>query len=292
MKVIGNDDFGKELAKQLGIDFIEFEQRVFPDSEVCPRIIGDVSKDVLIANHLSLPIDPNRYFIETLMLVKLSKEMGAENIDILMPYFVYSRQDKVFRKGEPFSAKFILDFLEKAGMRKFYTVSSHADRNLDRLSFSNIPAYNINGFVSIGNFLKTKLKNPLIIGPDKGAEFYAKTVAGILKCDYALLEKSRDLNTGSLEIKCNIDVSDKNVVLVDDIVSSGGTMIKAIDLLKQNGAKSISCYAVHLVSDQAIDRISENAKEFLFTDTIQTPISKISVIPELVDVINRTLHRQ
>ena len=128
MIVVGNDDFAKKLATALGSKFVPFEQRVFPDGEVCPRILGDVEKNAIVANRMSLPLEPNKYFIETLLLIKNLQELGVENIDVVMPYFVYARQDKIFRDGEPFSYKFVLETLHRAGVNRFFTVSSHAER--------------------------------------------------------------------------------------------------------------------------------------------------------------------
>jgi len=279
MKVIGNNSFGEAIAKLLGAEFIKFDQRIFPDGEVCPRVIDKIDDAIVIVNHMSLPIEPNKYFIETLLLLKDAIHLGARNVDVVMPYFVYSRQDKVFRDGEPLSAKFMLETFEKAGARNFFIVSSHAEREKDKLTIANIPTYNVNGFVDIGNYLKIKdFLDPVVIGPDEGAEFFAKTVADVLGCRYCLLDKERNLDTGEIEMKCNADVNGKDVVIVDDIISSGGTMLRAIDLLKKAGAKDVYCYVVHMVSEQAMNKISPHVKEFLCSDTIETPLSRISVI--------------
>lgn len=282
MTVVGNDNFAKELATALGAEFVQFEQRTFPDDEVCPRILGDVNKDVILVNHMKLPLEPNKYFMETLLLIKTLREL-TENIDVVMPYFVYARQDKSFREGEPFSARYVLETLHKAGASRFFTVSSHTEREKERLT-SDMPAYNVNGFVAIGNYLKEKdFPSPIIIGPDNGAEHFAITVADIVDCDYALLEKHRDLDTGEIEMKCNVNVRGKEVIIVDDIISSGGTMVNAIKSLKDAGAKGISVYVVHLVSEKGIEKISPHVREFLATDTISTPVSRISVIEQFAE---------
>lgn len=282
--VVGNDNFAKHLAGALGAEFVQFEQRVFPDGEVCPRILGDVNKDVILVNHMKLPLEPNKYFMETLLLIKTLQDLGAENIDVVMPYFVYARQDKSFRSGEPFSAIYVLETLHKAGMSRFFTVSSHTERDRDKLNISNIPAYNVNGFLAVGNYLKKKnFSSPIVIGPDDGAEHFAKTVSNALDCDYALLEKHRNLDTGEIEMKCNVNVRGKEVIIVDDIISSGSTMVSAIQSLKDAGAKSIFVYIVHLVSDKGIEKISPHVREFLASDTIETPLSKISVVGQLAE---------
>ena len=286
MIVVGNDDFGRELASALGSEFMQFERRIFPDGEVCPRIRGIVEKDAVVVNRMGLPLEPNGYFIETLLLLKNLQELGAENIDIVMPYFVYARQDKIFRDGEPFSYKFVLETLHKAGANRFFTVSSHAERDKERLTMSRMPAFNVNGFVAVGNYLKRKdFAAPTVIGPDKGAEHFAQTVARALECDYTLLEKRRDLDTGEVEMECNVNLNNREAIIVDDIVSSGSTMLPAIELCKQNGAKDVFVYVVHLVSGKGIEKISPHVKEFLASDTIATPVSKISVVEQLAEKI-------
>ncbi len=283
MIVVGNDDFGERLAKAIDAKFVAFEQRTFPDGEVCPRIMGDIDKDVILVNHMKLPLETNRYFMETLLLVKTLQEFGAEKIDVVMPYFVYARQNKVFRSGEPFSAKYVLETLHKAGAKRFFTVSSHAERDKDKLT-SIISAFNVNGFISIGNYLKKKnFSNPIIVGPDEGAEHFARTVSDIIGCEHTLLEKHRDLATGEVTMSCSVDLKNKNVIIIDDIVSSGSTMMPAIELCKKNGTKDVFVYVVHLVSEKGIEKISPHVREFLASDTIETPISRISIVEQLAE---------
>ena len=283
--VVCNDEFGEKLAKRIGAKAIKFEKRIFPDGEVCPRLMSSVSADeAIIVNRMTLPMDPNSYLLETLFLAKNIIGHGIKNVDVVMPYFVYGRQDKVFRPGEPSSAKFILDLFEKTGVRKFYTITSHAQRHKEMLDLSDIPSYNINGLVPVAEYLKKKkFKNPIFIGPDQGSEFFAKTVAGILGYKHDLFYKTRNRETGKITMSSNIDLTGREVILVDDIVSSGGTLINAINIAKKNGAKEVYVYVVHLVSDKGIKNIVPRVKEFLCTDTIDSKISKISVVDELAE---------
>ncbi len=284
MIVLGNDAFGKSLAEKLGAEFVKIEQRVFPDGEVCPRISGEINNShAVIAMRMSLPLDPNRYLIETLFAIKNLKGLGVKKIDVVMPYFVYARQDKAFRKGEPFSAKYVLELLKEAGASRFFTVTSHADRNKERISLSD-SAYNINGFVAIGDYLKKNgLKNPLIIAPDDGAEKFAETVAIHIGCEYTVFEKRRDLDTGEVEMKSSADMKGKEVIIVDDIISSGSTMLKAKDICKKNGAKSVMAAVVHVVSEKGIESIPN----LVATDTINSTASKISVVEMVADRIKK-----
>ncbi len=282
MIVLGNDDFGEKLAEKLGTKFSRIEQRVFPDGEVCPRIIDGINDNhAVVALRMKLPLDPNMYLIEILFTIKNLKSLGVKKIDVVMPYFVYARQDKAFRKGEPFSAKYVIELLKEAGTSRFFTVTSHADRNKEKISLSD-SAYSIDGFVAVGNYLKeNNLKNPLIIAPDDGAEKFAETIAIHIGCEYAVFEKHRDLDTGSVSMKSSVDMKGKNVIIVDDIISSGGTMLKAIDLCKNNGAKSVMAAVVHVVSEKGI----RNIKSLVAMDTIDSDVSKISVVELMADRI-------
>ncbi len=290
MIVLGNDDFGERLAEKLDAKFIRIEQRVFPDGEVCPRIADDINgSHAVIALRMSLPPDTNRYLVETLLTIKNLKSMGVKKIDVVMPYFVYARQDKAFRKGEPFSSKYILELLKEAGASRFFTVSSHADRNKERISLSDLPAHNIDGFAAIGNYLKGTVINPMVIAPDKGAEEFAATVAEQAGCDYAVFEKHRDLDTGDVVMSSDARLDGKDVIIVDDIISSGGTMLNAIEVCRKNGAKSVMAAVVHVVSERAVKNISPHAM-LIATDTISSDVSRIPVTNLLAEKMMEVMH--
>ncbi len=279
--VLGFDGFAENIAMHLNAGFARIERRIFPDTEVCPRI-PDVPEagHVVFVNRMSLPLNPNSHLVETLIVLKNLSSSGIEDIDVVMPYFVYGRQDKIFREGEPFSARYVLELLRDAGASRFFTVSSHAERDKAVLGVADIPAFNINGFVAIGQYLKgLALDNPMIVGPDKGAEGFVETVASALGCDSALFEKHRDLVTGDVIMRAGVNVKGRDVILVDDIIGSGGTMLKAIDLCKE--ARRIYCAVVHMVSDRRVREMQEKTKQFIICNTIDSPkyhaLQKVSV---------------
>lgn len=276
MTVVGNDAFGEALARHLGVQFVQLERRIFPDGEVCPRITSTVSGHVVLAHRMSLPADPNAYLMETLLAVKTLKSLGATAIDVVMPYFVYGRQDKAFRSGEPLSAKYVLELLSDAGTSRLFTVSSHADREQERVSIARVPVYNIDGFVALANELKgISLDCPLIIGPDDGAASFVRTVSSVLGCESALFEKQRSAETGDIIMRGDVAVDGRNVVLVDDIVGSGGTMLKAIGLCSE--AARVWCAVVHLVSDKGLHAIRKQTTGFFTCNTISSPVATVGV---------------
>jgi len=289
MIVIGPiDGFSEELAKNLSANFIELDRRIFPDKEVCPRIVLDKdikNEHVVLVNRINRPLNPNRYLVEYLLTIKNLKELGAKEIDVVMPYFVYARQDKVFRRGEPLSTNYVLELLKEAGATRFFSISVHFQKKEGKFP-APMPAFNISGFVSIADYLKTlNLKNPIIIGPDKKSGDFAKQIADILQCESTYLEKERDLDTGAIETKTELDVSGKDVVIVDDIAASGTTLINAIENLKNS--ERVICTVVHpILTDECLEKVSSKAK-FIACNTIESPISKISVTERIAKFVKQ-----
>jgi ribose-phosphate pyrophosphokinase len=287
MIVLGSDEFAEKLARDLSADHVAIEKTIFPDGESRPRILGELDKHVVLAERMSVPTDPNRYLVETLLTLRNLKAGGVEEIDVVMPYFVYAKQDKIFRPGEPYSAKHVLELLEQAGTSRFFTVSSHAERDSETLSLTKMPAYNINGFEAIGEYLKKlNLNNPIVVGADMGVNLSTKTVSGIIAAEKTSLKKERDLDTGSIVMHGEMNAKNRDIVIIDDMISSGGTMIKAIEIAKKSGAEKIISAVVHpVLAKGAYEKISPMVWKFLATDTIDSPISAISVTGKLAEKI-------
>lgn len=288
MLVIGHDDFGQKIADFLDVGFVHFEKRIFPDGEVCPRIMEEISDDhVVFVNRMALPAVPNTYYMETLLAMKCLRGMGVDKIDVVMPYFVYSRQDKVFRKGEPHSARYVLDLLKHCGASRFFTVVSHVDRTKDMID-ADLPAYNVDGFSAIGKYLKNlRLDNPLILGADLSVDVFTQRVAHALGVDGTAIEKKRNYDTGELTVvERKIDCEGRDLVIVDDIISSGGTMMKAIEIGRGCGAKRIIAAAVHGVFSQGtLDRVKMKTWKTVTTDTVINPAAEISVAEKIAEKI-------
>ena len=294
MIVIGpRDGFSDKLAENLGCEFFELERKTFPDREIRPRILGVENINspgrVILASRLERPLDPNRYLVEILLTAKNIKSLGCDSITLVMPYMVYARQDKVFRPGEPLSAAYIMELMRHAGIERLVTVSCH---------FSGIETFcpglkatSISGFKSIGKHLvEMGLKNPVVIGPDKKSGAWAKEIVDILGSgEYTFLEKHRDRNSGEVQTEetLSVDTSGRDVVIVDDIASSGGTLVNAINIVKKHQPKKIIIAVVHpILSGDCVEKVrTAGADMFLATDTIPSEISKISVIEDIARFI-------
>lgn len=287
MLVVGpKDGFSEELAENLKCGFIALDKRVFPDNEICPRIMldnGIKDEHVVLVNRMQRPTDPNRYLVELLLTIKNLRALGVKKIDTVMPYLVYARQDKIFRKGETLSTQYILQLLKDAGASRLFSVSVHFQREEGKFH-APLPAFSISGFIPIANYIKKlNLKKPIIIGPDKKSGQFAKEIAEAMQCESAYLEKKRDLDTGTIETKTKLDVSGRDVVIVDDIASSGSTLIHAIENL--NNPNKVICAVVHpVLTGDCLEKVSKKA-EFISCNTIASPISKISVAARIAEFI-------
>ena len=279
MLVLGSDDFAKAIAEKLNAVFVLLEKRVFPDGEICPRITEPLlDKHVIFVNRLnSNKFNPNEYFVESLLVIRNLKEKGVQTIDFVMPYMVYSRQDKVFREGEPFSARKVLGLLADAGVNRIFTVSSHYERDKEILT-AKIPVINIDGYEAVCGYIKKLgIENPIIAGADFSESVPIKNVSRHLGCESLVLNKKRDLNTGEIETKGELEKG-RNVVIIDDEISSGGTIIKAIDICKKAESKSVSVFVIHgKFAGNALENVKAIADNLAVSDSINTPVSEFSI---------------
>jgi ribose-phosphate pyrophosphokinase len=295
MIVVGSDGFAESLASQLGAGFVRFETRVFPNSEINPRLMLDgrsvAGEKALLVVRTGSQDDhrPNRMLVETILLLRTLSQLGASPA-VVWPWFAYSLQDKSFRDGEPRSAECVLDLLRDAGARAFFTVSSHMDRRDGAMGYyTKMPCFTMSAFPLIAEHLRGKVDRPLVIGPDFTSDFSAKEVSAALGGESSSVHKKRDKDTGETTITSHgiTGVGGRDVVIVDDIANTGGTIAKAIKLCKENGAKRVISCVVHAVlAKDCLGRVSSEG-EFVACDTIDSPISKVTVVPRLAEFIKR-----
>jgi ribose-phosphate pyrophosphokinase len=290
VSVIGSDSFAQELAKELSANYTQIEKRVFPDGEICPRISTSLENHVILAERMNLPLDANRHMMEILLTLRNLKHMGIEKVDLVMPYFIYSRQDKIFRSGEPFSAQYVLEMIKDSGVNNVFTVSSHTQRDSENFELGGLKVYNINGFKALGEYAKNmKLKTPVVAASDMGVKKDAEMVAKAIGSECVAFAKERDLKTGDIKIKCSFEIPGNDVIIVDDIISSGITMVKSLETAKDCGAAKIFCLAVHIVSKDGIDLVSSECEKLVSANTIDNPKAEISVVKDLAEKIRRVI---
>jgi len=282
MYIIGgtaSKNVAEELSSLLKMPLAKTISKRFPDNEFYFRIIDNIKgKDVIIVQ-TTYP-DPN--LVELFIIQNAVEEAKAKKITVVIPYYGYARQDKKFQEGEPISAKAIAGLISLNADRVI-TVDPHKEHILDFFSTS---AYSCTAVPEIAKYLKKK-KIDLVLAPDKGALDRAKQVSDMINCDYDYMEKTRiDGNTVEMKPK-KLQVKNKNVAIVDDIISTGGTMALAIKELKKQGAGKIYVACTHgLFASDSIKRLKQaGCNEIISTDTIQSKYSKVKIAPCIVDLI-------
>lgn len=270
----------EDLAKILDATLAKTITKRFPDSELYVRLLDDLEGEEVVIVQTTFP-DPN--IIELFLLQNAAIEAEAEIVTTVIPYFGYARQDTMFKKGESISAKALAKLISLNSDRVI-TVDPHKEYILD---FFETEAFSCSAVPNIAEYFKTKDLD-LILAPDKGALERAKKASNIVACDFDYMEKTRiDGNTVEIKPK-NLDARNKRVGIIDDIISTGGTMAKSIKELKKQGATKVFVSCTHgLFAGDAIKKLkSAGCDEIISTDTIENDYSKVkiaSTISKLID---------
>jgi ribose-phosphate pyrophosphokinase len=283
MYIIGgtaSKNVAEEISKELCVPLANAISKRFPDDELYVRILDDISGEDVIIVQTTYP-DPN--IIELFLLQNAAKEAGAKKITVIIPYLGYARQDTKFKEGEPISAKTIARLVSLQA-DKVITVDPHKEHILD---FFAVPAFSCSAVSELSKYLKKK-NIDLVLAPDKGALERAKKASSIINCDFDYMEKTR-IDGNAVEIKPkHLDVNNKNVAIIDDIISTGGTMAKSIQELKKHGAKNIFVVCTHgLFVGEAIKKLrAAGCTEIIATDTIKSVFSKVSSAPCIAQLLS------
>ena len=278
--VIGGNasqDLAKRLARKLKATYINTELRTFPDGENKITLSAKPKKNrIIVVQSAYPPVDSN--LIQCLSLISKAKQFSS-NVIAVVPYMGYARQDREFLPGEVVSMQVIAKLFKAAGATKLIVVDIHS---LIGLKHFKISAKNISAVPELVKFFKKlKLKNPLVVSPDLGGKKRTKEFAKLLNSNYIALKKKRDRKTGKVKIiSTNLkQVIGKDIILVDDMISSGGSIIKATEFLKKQKCKRVfvSCTHALLVGD-AEKRIKKaGVTKIVSTNTIPGTTSKVDV---------------
>ena len=285
---------GVKIAKELGLNPISTEFKKFPDGENYLRINLDdesliAGNEVVIIQSTgpSAAADQNARLIELAMIIASVRRMGASKIIVIVPYLAYARQDKVFRPGECRFAKVLLRMINALGIDEFFTVDVHEPSILDELNCKTI---NISSMKILADYVKSLgVKDIVVVSPDKGAVERSTAFASFFGNDIpiVLFEKQRDVKTGEVVMVGNIPLKHKNVVIADDIISTGGTMANAIKLSKESGANKIYAVATHaLMLENAKYRILTAGADYIIgTDSIDSEVAVVSLAKTIADYL-------
>jgi ribose-phosphate pyrophosphokinase len=268
------------VAAILGDQLASCEYRTFPDGESYSQVITEPGDDVAIIQSTLT----DRDIVYILQLLDICRD---KKVSLVIPYFGYARQDKIFKPGEPMTARAIAcalnPFLGDEG--RVYTVNIHAS---SVLSHFNCRAENLDATPLLADSVRSLgLDNPVVISPDKGAVAMAKTAALCLgaECDY--LEKTRLSGTEVSMAPKEIDVNERDVVIFDDMIATGGTMATAISLLRKQGARKVFLAAVHpvLTGNAVLKLYRSGVEAVIATDTIDRGVGTVSVAPLIAEAL-------
>ena len=289
-----NQELSRQIAKYLGIPLSEASIKRFSDGEISVQIGESVrGKDVFIIQPTCAPTDTN--LMELLILTDALKRSSASTVTAVIPYFGYARQDRKAAPRVPITAKLVANMIEIAGIDRVVTMDLHAGQIQ---GFFDIPVDNLYGTITFINYLKNKhLSNPIVASPDIGGVARARSLAKQLNLDLAIIDKRREKANESEVMNVIGDVNGKDVILIDDMVDTAGTLIKAAAAFKERGATSVTAFCTHpVLSGPAYERIATGAiDELVVTDTIPLTaqnehIKVISVAPLFAEVIRMVYH--
>ena len=291
-----NEEFSKSVARYLSIPLSEATIKRFSDGEISVQINESVrGKDVFIVQSTCAPANAN--LMELLIMTDALRRSSANSITAIIPYFGYARQDRKAAPRVPITAKLVANLIETAGIDRVVTVDLHAGQIQ---GFFNIPVDNLYGSIAFNDYLQRKnLKNPIIASPDIGGVARARHFAKNFDLDIVIIDKRREKANESEVMNIIGDVDGKDVILIDDMIDTAGTIVKAASALKKNGANSVMAFCTHpVLSGPAYDRI-ENGEldELVVTDTIplsqeSSKIKVLSVAKLFSEVIRRIYHNE
>ncbi len=285
---------GVRIARELDIESLNTEFKTFPDGENYLRIdIEEESKikgkEVIIVQSTgpSSSGNQNTRLVELFMMIDSVKRMKAAKIVVVIPYFAYGRQDKIFRPGESQFANLIIRIIDSMGINELYIVDIHAPEVLEETSCKTI---NIDSMKVLADYIKSKgAKDIVVVAPDKGAVERSKAFAKYFgeKVPVDFFEKKRDLKTGEITMSGNLSLKNKDVVISDDIISTGGTMATAIKLSKESGANKIYAVATHalLLQNAKYRILNAGADEIIGTDSIDNEAARVSLTKTIANLL-------
>ena len=270
------------IASELGCNVSLCEFKKFPDGESYTRVLDDL-KDEEVTIVQSIITDSD--LICLLQLIDAVEE--AHETTVVIPYLGYARQDKKFKLGEAISARAVAKCLSLDTIKRIYVVNVH---NNAILQYFDKDTKDLDASHSIGDYIAKKgITHPVIIGPDAGAKELAKAVAAPHGFDYDVLEKRR-ISGEEVEITPRaLSVAGKNVIIVDDIISTGGTIAEAATMLKVQGAADIHVTCIHglFAQNATLRMFKAGVKEIIATDTIESAFSAISVAKMVAEELKR-----
>jgi len=274
-----SQELGKNIAKELKARISPIEFTRFPDGESRIRFDCSVEDDDVVIVQTAGP-PQNENLIHLFLMADNAKDLKAKTITAVVPYFAYARQDQRFRPGEVFSLKTIITLLRTCGVKRILTVNCHNRAILETMP---IQIQDVSAIPLLAEYYKKRgLYDAVSLSLGKKGLDIAIEANNVLKGGYHYIPTQRDRTTGAVTLEeKTLPIKNKDVVIFDDIISSGGTMIKAVTYVKGQGAKTVNVACVHpLLTEEVKSKIlNAGADQIVATDSIQSSISMVSIAP-------------
>jgi ribose-phosphate pyrophosphokinase len=284
---VASKSLGYKLAEKMNAKIVDVNLKMFPDGEYCLRFEGDISgEEVVVVQTTGPPQDKN--VMQLLFMLDTAKDLGAKKVTAVVPYLSFARQDKRFLSGEAISAKTLVKLIEACGVDSFITVNIHAKKILENFT---IPTMNLSAITLLAKHFKSMgVDGAFSLSPDKGAISLAAEASNILGGGCGWLKKERDRYTGEIHVEeKRLNIKGRDVIVFDDIISTGGTTARAIKMLKSQGAHRVYAACVHpLLVGEAKTKIFEaGAEEIVGTDSLSSSAGVISLAPLIAEALAR-----
>jgi ribose-phosphate pyrophosphokinase len=261
----------KKIASKLKQPYSQLEVTHFPDSEIKLKFNKNLKgKTIVLVQSFYKNI--NDCVIETLFAAETAKDLGAKKIILI------ARQDKRFTPGECISLRTIAKNIDE-DFDQILIIDPHLHREKTLKHIFKIKSKKLTANPLIENYIKKNIKNPVIIGPDWESYKWAQKIAEKIGCDFAIMEKKRySARKVTVKLNKNINIKSKNLIFIDDMISTGNTLLRAIKAMRKLGAKKVTCFAVHgILVENALEKLKKAGATVITTNTIPNKAAKIDV---------------
>jgi len=280
-----SQDLGRKVADMLKSRIVPVIFKTFPDGESYIRLEGNVKDEkVVIVQTTGPPQD--MHIMQLFLMIDAAKDLGAEKVIAVVPYLAYARQDKRFLPGEAISIETFIKLIEASGIDRFLTVNIHEEKVLKKFS---VPTESLSAMTLLAEYFKKKgLAGAFSLAPDRGALELAKEADKVLNGGHGWLQKERDRLTGEIRVEeKRLDIKGRDIVVFDDIISTGGTIAAAVKMLKEQGARKVYAACAHplLVGEAKKKIMQSGAEEIVGTDCVPSPVSVVSVAPLIAEAL-------
>ena len=282
-----SQSLGNKIAESLNARIVPVNLKAFPDGEYCLRFEGDVAgEEVVVVQTTGPPQDTN--IMQLLLMLDATKDLGAKKVTAVVPYLAFARQDKRFLAGEAISGETLVKLVEACGTDQFITVNIHAKNTLNKF---RVPTKNLSAITLLAEHFKSQgLDGAFSLSPDKGAIGLAEEANRVLGGGCGWLRKERDRYTGEIQVEeKSLNVDGRDVIVFDDIISTGGTIARAIKMLKSQGARRVYAACAHplLIGEAKTKILESGVEEIVGTDSIPSSGKTVSLAPLIVEALAR-----